>query len=103
MFLQRKRPNQCVARDVPFPGGIDAFQPGFVFPPPEVPASRDINPVLIKDRYGVEIARTLATVAVVLMNICFRAGWIKIELPNLLKECDGGGIRDRGNAARFTA
>ena len=85
VLLERVEPNQAIGGDVAGAGGIDTFQPGFVFAPPDVTAAGHIDAVFVKDRHAIEVTRTFAPVGIVLVNIGLRRRGIEVELPYLSK------------------
>src|SRR5437588_3575840 len=85
MLLERVGPNQAIGGDVASMGGIDTFQPGFVFAPPDVTAAGHINAVFVKDRHTIEVTGAFAPVAVIFVNVGLGRRGIEVELPNLSK------------------
>ena len=96
MFLQRIRPDQAGGRDVAGSGGVEALEPRLVLTPPDVPASGNVDAVVVEDGKAVEVTRAFTTVAVVLVNVCLRRSGVEVELPDFREEGGGGEWRSDG-------
>src|SRR5262245_21324184 len=84
MLIERAEPDHTGRGDVAGPRGVDALQPRFVLPPPDVSAAGDEQPVVVEHRHALKIAGALSPVAVEPVNVDFRSARVEIKLKNLL-------------------
>ncbi|MFM1943598.1 MAG: hypothetical protein RI897_2580 [Verrucomicrobiota bacterium] len=85
---------------IPLEGGVDAFEPGFIFTPPAVAAAGDVEPVLVEDRHAFDVGGAefgFAVFLVELVDIVLGGGGVAIEPPDLFEWEDGIGGRVLGD------
>src|SRR5437762_2530707 len=85
MIAQPVRPDFAGLGNVAGFGGIEAFEPCLILAPEEIAATRQKNSTIMENGHAIKIARAFAAIAIEVVNVCFRRGWIEIELPGLLQ------------------
>lgn len=100
MEVEGGGPEQSGIGDIALEGGVDAFEPGFIFPPPAVAAAGDVEAVLVEDGHAFDVGGAefgLAIFLVELVDIFLGGGGVAIEPPDLFEVQDLVGGRVLGD------